>query len=93
MQRIRLYKFVLGLLFLTISVIFLFTSNYLQVDFAEESSEESNSKLDDEFLVNTFGCKMSRFPVMTPKIQEFFVPPEPIVCSPPAITESDECKQ
>ena len=59
----------------------------------EEHFEESNSELDDEFLVNTLGCKMTRLPVMTPNIQEYFKPPNKIVCLPPAITESDECKK
>ena len=59
----------------------------------EEPFDESNSELDDEFLVNTLGCKMSRLPVMSSKILEFFKPPDKIICSPPAITESDECKK
>ena len=59
----------------------------------QESFQETNSKLDDEFLVNTLGCKMSRLPVMTSEIQKFFVPPDPVFCSLPSITESDECKK
>ena len=59
----------------------------------QESFKESHSKLNDEFLVNTLGCKMTRLPVMSSKIQEYFVPPDPIFCLPPAITESDECKK
>lgn len=47
---------------------------------------------DDEYLVNTMGCNMKRLQVENPKIQEFFTPPDPIVCSPPALTESDDCK-
>ena len=107
MQVIRINKFVLGVLILTLLFIFLFTSIYLQVDFSKitlgttstkllqthKSTQELSSNQDDEFLVNTFGCKMARLPVMTPKIQGFFKPPDPIVCSPPAITESDECKK
>ena len=60
----------------------------------EKPFEESNfEELDDEFLVNTLGCKMTRLPVMTPNIQEFFVVPDPIVCTSPAITKSNECKK
>ena len=59
----------------------------------QEPPQQSNSEFDDEFLVNTFGCKMTRLPVMTSNIQEFFVPPDKIVCLPPAITQSDECKK
>ena len=72
-------------------MIFLYTSNYLQDGFSQQSSQELDSKLDDEFLVNTVGCKMSKLPVMTPKIQKFFKHPDPIDCSPPTLTKSDEC--
>ena len=99
------FKFALSLLLLlTISVIFLcaiylksdlskITSTSTKLMQAQEFLQESNSELDDEFLVNTLGCKMSRLPVMTSEIQKFFVPPDKIVCLPPAITESDECKK
>ena len=104
-KRINKFGFILFIL-LTLSVLFLCTSIYLHFKLSilissatspkllqtEKSSDESNSELDNEFLVNTLGCKMTRLPVMTSKIQEFFKPPDRIVCSPPSITESDECK-
>ena len=86
-----------------VTVIFLFRliyiSNTTQIKLlptdllqSKKSSQESDSELDDEFLVNTFGCKMTRLPVMTSKIREFFKPPDRIICLPPAITKSNECK-
>ena len=106
MQVIRINKVAMSLIMLLLPVIFISTKIYLQVKFYKialsttstetqqtlQFSQESNSEFVDEFLVNTLGCKMSKLPVMSPKIQEFFVPPKPVVCSPPAITESDECK-
>lgn len=55
--------------------------------------DHSKEELNDHFLVNTVGCKMSSLPVMGSKIQQFFVPQKQIVCSPPALTVSDECKK
>ena len=107
MQVIRFKKLVLSMLILILLLTFLCTSIYLQVDFPKrnlnttspellkfhKSSKDSNSNLDNEFFVNTIGCKMIKLPVMTTKIKDFFDPPDPIGCSPPAITESDECKK
>ena len=106
MQVIRFKKTVLSLLILLAILVVLLRTIYLQMDFSyitrsttqtellqtQDPSQETSSKLDDKFLVNTLGCKMTRLPVMTSLIQKFFVPPDPIDCSPPSITESDECK-
>lgn len=36
--------------------------------------DQSKEEINDHFLVNTPGCKMSSMPVMSSKIQQFFVP-------------------
>ena len=98
MQVIRFKIFALSILLFVITIIIFLIAIYStyglsKIILSSTSTELVTAELNDEFLVNTLGCKMSKLPVMSSKIKKCFVPPNKIVCSPPSITKSDECKK
>lgn len=56
---------------------------------AEMSETELTSNLDRSYFVDTPGCRMPSFPVMSEKIQEHFRYEKPIVCKRPMTVSND----